>query len=150
MNTLLDRPPEPGVGPAADRPGAGRDVEQALAAVDLGLHFFALCLHACVYALLGLAAVRYDCGPHLLAGVLFGDCLGSALHAAQSFRRAPVAAAADYLLFAALFVWSWSHCAWPDQPEFRALSCLAGFGALAARIGLFTARARLGDDDGRS
>jgi len=147
VNTLLDRPPGRGAQPNADRGGgSGPDVELIERAVDLGLHFAALLLHAGVYVLLGLAAVRYDCGPHMLAGVLFGDFLGSLLHAVPSFRRAPVAAAADYALFAALFAWQWHHYVWPDQPEFRALFCLAGFGALTGRFGSYLLRAHNGDE----
>jgi hypothetical protein len=121
--------------PPAARPAAP-DVVQALAAVDRGFHFAALFGRAGAYVLLALAADRFDFGPHVLAGVLFGDFAGFAAGAARELRAAPAAAAAEFALFALLFAIWWHRYEWPVNPEFRALFFLAAFGVFVGRLGL--------------
>jgi hypothetical protein len=107
-----------------------------LAAVDCTFHFAALFARAGAYVLLVLVAGRFDCGPHLLAGVLFGDFAGLVMFALRALRNAPVAAVAEFALFTLLFLLWWWRYDWPASTEFRALFGLSAFGVLVARIGL--------------
>jgi hypothetical protein len=137
MSTTLQRPP----GAVERHPGepSAADVAAAVWIADRTLHASALLLRGGIYLGLGIAADRFAFGPHLLAGVLVGDFAGYVLSALRSFRRSPVAAAAELALFALLFAFWWWRYALPEAPEFQALFCLGGFGALTGRIGIAAA-----------
>lgn len=120
------------------RPEAGSPAQQAaraLALVDHSLHVLALLARTGAYLLLALVARRYECGPHLAAGVLFGDFAGYAALAAATWRRAPKATIAEGLLFGILFLVWWLGHPFPAEPEHRALFCLTALAMLAGRIG---------------
>lgn len=140
MRSLLDQHPDQDTLPPPERATAGDRADataeaQALRIVDRGLHLGGLLLHAGSYLALALVAARFDFGPHLLAGAMFGDFAGYLLHAVRTWRDAPLAIGCELLLFAALFAYWWCHYPWPATPEFRALFYLAAFGTLTARVG---------------
>jgi hypothetical protein len=143
VRTDLDDPPasaHPAPPPVAGPAPAAPDVQAVLAAVDHTFHFAALFARAGAYALLALAAQRFDFGPHVLAGVLFGDFSGFAAVAVRELRQAPAAAIAEFALFALLFAFWWHRYAWPANPEFRALFFLAAFGVFVGRLGVCSHR----------
>lgn len=121
---------------AARPPAAATDVEAAVRLVDRTLHGGALLLRSAAYLALAAIAEHYPFGPHLLAGVLFGDFAGWLLLLALSdLQRRPAATIAQLALFSALFAAWWWRYDWPASAEFRALFALAGFGGMTARAG---------------
>jgi hypothetical protein len=136
VQTLLPQQPELEHQPdsAAVVAVTADDVETALEVADCTFHFGAMLLRTGIYVALAIIADNFDFGPHLLAGVLFGDFAGYATGSLRQFRAAPVAAGAELVMFTMLFVFWWWRYAWPEAAEFRALFYLGGFGALTARV----------------
>ncbi len=134
MASLLEAPKRPAV-----RAGGSQittaDAAAIEAAIDRTLHIGGLLARAAAYSLTAAVLAQTDFGPHLLFGLLAGDCTGSLVQARRTFALAPVAVVAELGLFGCLFLMSAAKWSWPDSPELRALLLLGAFAALAARLG---------------
>ena len=74
-------------------------------------------------------------GRVLWTGLFFGDVLATGACLARHPRETWLQCAAEFALFAVVWLWAQGDIAWPADAPSRAVVCLAALGVLASRIG---------------
>jgi hypothetical protein len=114
--------------------------------IDTTFGVAGLLVRAIVYGIVGSFAQRYDCGPAMLAGTLFGDLAATLVRAAWSFRTCVWQCAGELLLFASVAAWCRALLLVPECQAQRAILGLAALGVFVGRVGK-EALGRLGRRD---